>query len=289
MNATTTIKINPKSVIEMHLTNRKRVAWLKRFGPQKNRFIHLIVTVPLDLWEKAGERIRGDGTLAPLSPSGAVASHPHPHPVEHALMKAARKYLLRQGWFGEEDDRADLDELFVETIEKFVGKRVAAEKRAAKEELDKKLEERQRKEDAKDKKRKREAFRNAWISKHGSERLRKALDLGLADKCRRLFMDEYLEVEFEEGDSVPSRYWRWGKGEEEKETRNPSLEALEALEQAKNDPRIDDPVLVYLLWFEDKDEHDRRNVAAVAGRILGTRAYLNIGEIRKTWTGPEEW
>lgn len=74
------------------------------------------------------------------------------------------------------------------------------------------------------------AARDEWIRAHGSQRLRKCLDLQMADKCAGIYRSERLEIEFP-GAEFDSDKWK------ESEIRNPSLEALEALEaMRKHDP-----------------------------------------------------
>ncbi len=65
--------------------------------------------------------------------------------------------------------------------------------------------------------------RDAWIAAHGSERLRIALRLGLADKSVGVYRDERLAVELGQG-------WAWVKEAEISEAINPSLAALRALD-----------------------------------------------------------
>lgn len=64
--------------------------------------------------------------------------------------------------------------------------------------------------------------RDAWIAAHGSERLRLALRMGLADKSEGVYRDERLRHE------LPG--WRWIKEADISEAINPSLAALRELD-----------------------------------------------------------
>jgi len=104
-----------------------------------------------------------------------------------------------------------------------------------------------------------ERERAAWIAEHGSDRLRKALALGLADQVNRTYKDERLALE------RPG--WR---REEDSEDRagaiEPTEEALAALEEARK--QWPDCVLV---WLKSDlggcealaDRHLNRNVVCV--------------------------
>jgi len=123
------------------------------------------------------------------------------------------------------------------------------------------------------------AERDAWIREHGSDRLKKALELGFADQSMGLYRNERLALEYEES-------WRWHwesnqdlKDAEHKEIRNPSIEALEAYEKLLADERIPDPELIYLQWY---DSSTRYNVAAVYATVLGKLAYYFVGEVEQT-------
>lgn len=70
------------------------------------------------------------------------------------------------------------------------------------------------------------AARDSWISEHGSERLRKALALGLADSIWRSYREERLALE-------RPGWRREGDDEERGEVREPTSEALAALEEAR--------------------------------------------------------
>lgn len=71
------------------------------------------------------------------------------------------------------------------------------------------------------------AERARWIEKHGSERLRKCLALGMAAECQGVYRSERLAVEF------TGFVWDNDETKEESEIRNPSLAALTALEEAR--------------------------------------------------------
>lgn len=72
-----------------------------------------------------------------------------------------------------------------------------------------------------------ESERDAWIRAHGSERLRKCLDLGMVENCAGVYRDERLAHDY------PGWVIDCKDTEEESEIRNPSLEALAALEEAR--------------------------------------------------------
>lgn len=71
------------------------------------------------------------------------------------------------------------------------------------------------------------AQRDEWIRAHGSDRLRKILDLGYIDESRSVYRDERLALDY------PGWIVDCDATAEESEIRNPSLEALEALEEAR--------------------------------------------------------
>lgn len=73
----------------------------------------------------------------------------------------------------------------------------------------------------------REAARHAWIREHGSERLRKCLDLGMIEACHAIYLGERREHDF------PDWGFTSGDTEEGCEVRYPTLEALQALEEAR--------------------------------------------------------
>lgn len=71
------------------------------------------------------------------------------------------------------------------------------------------------------------AERDAWIRSHGSERLRKCLDLGMIETCGGIYRDERLALDF------PGWIMDGDDTEKESEIRNPSIKALAALEEAR--------------------------------------------------------
>lgn len=71
------------------------------------------------------------------------------------------------------------------------------------------------------------ADRDTWIRAHGSDRLKKCLDLGLIDKCAGVYRDERLAHDF------PGWIVDCDETAEESEIRNPSIEALAVLEEAR--------------------------------------------------------
>lgn len=70
------------------------------------------------------------------------------------------------------------------------------------------------------------AARDAWIVAHGSERLKLALSLGLADKSDGTYRDERLALEL-------GPDWRWVPEKEISDAYNPSLIGLRALQAAR--------------------------------------------------------
>ncbi|MBD3262056.1 MAG: hypothetical protein GF334_10400 [Candidatus Altiarchaeales archaeon] len=107
------------------------------------------------------------------------------------------------------------------------------------------------------------AERAEWIREHGSDRLKKALELNLLDKSDGLYKDERLGKEF------PG--WRWVEEIDEggiSEIRNPTLQALESFEEAL-EQEVEEPTLS---WLEaDKDGYKG---AVVEGVILGEWAFI---------------
>jgi hypothetical protein len=69
--------------------------------------------------------------------------------------------------------------------------------------------------------------RDAWIRAHGSDRLRKCLDLGMIETCAGIYRDERLAHDY------PGWIVDCKETAEESDIRNPSLEALSALEEAR--------------------------------------------------------
>ncbi len=104
--------------------------------------------------------------------------------------------------------------------------------------------------------------RDAWIAAHGSERLRLALRMGLADKSVGVYRDERLAAE------LPGGGWVWVKESEISEAFNPSLAALHALDAAKGSLPAAELVKVRI-----QDEGWREAIAISLPWLAGRRAF----------------
>lgn len=112
-----------------------------------------------------------------------------------------------------------------------------------------------------------------WVRDSGSERLRMALDLGLIDQSDKVYREERLRQE------RPG--WVWAHelpAHEAKQIRNPSVEAMRALAEA----RAADPAatLAYLVLRPEETEHPTAHTVqangkgpAVLARFLGAPIY----------------
>ena len=87
----------------------------------------------------------------------------------------------------------------------------------------------------------------AWIRERGSDRLRMILEEDLLDDSMAVYRDERLAVE------LPG--WEWDADGANREIRNPSMEALQALREAREEigEKVEDLELGYL-WFEPEEE-----------------------------------
>lgn len=87
--------------------------------------------------------------------------------------------------------------------------------------------------------------RAQWIGEHGSDRLKKALELDVLDTCDKLYVEERLAHE------LPA--WRLDPADSVwKDVKNPSLELLEAFEIAQDDERLRDVSLSFVVWDDQK-------------------------------------
>ena len=123
--------------------------------------------------------------------------------------------------------------------------------------------------------------RDNWIRENGSDRLKKALELGLVESCRGLYRDERLAEE------LPG--WRRDNlNSKHEDVRNPSMAALLAYEQALELDTIEDPQLVFVKWTEG--EHRCKGIAIWAkADFLDCEVYLFIGEPKRQPLRPNEW
>ena len=144
--------------------------------------------------------------------------------------------------------RQDLDQETVEAVDRLVAARVTAKAQQAEQQAAAK-----------------QVKMEEWVREHGSERLRKALALGLLDASRGAYYSERLALE------LPGYIWD-GKPEfEESEIRNPSLAALEALETAR---KVDEEAIlvkvrvpVLYAMVEPWHEAIRRDIAWANDKI----------------------
>lgn len=116
-----------------------------------------------------------------------------------------------------------------------------------------------------------EAERDAWVREHGSERLRKALELGELDCCQRAYENERLAAE------LPG--WQWDPPESRwNDPLNPSLQALEMLEKARQDGRLEDVALQFVTLGEDEAERVGlpSDSLCVVARFLGRAALIAV-------------
>ncbi len=111
----------------------------------------------------------------------------------------------------------------------------------------------------------------AWVSEHGSSRLRKAADAKLLSESLGAYRDERLGYEL--GDS-----WKWRPQKHSvKGIVNPSEDALDALLIARErDPHAN-------LWFETPTQRP-----IVASTFLGREIYAYVDEILDAWHGERD-
>jgi len=110
--------------------------------------------------------------------------------------------------------------------------------------------------------------RDAWIASHGSERLRLALELGLADASAGVYRDERLAAE------LAGSGWVWApRTIEISPAYNPSLLALRTFETVS---KASPPYPVELIKFR-AEGHWREAVAASPPWAPTRRAILPIG------------
>lgn len=68
--------------------------------------------------------------------------------------------------------------------------------------------------------------RKAWIAEHGSDRLKRAVELNLVDACDKVYREERLATEY--------KGWRWYvDGEEHLEPRNPTTAEMDLLARTR--------------------------------------------------------
>jgi hypothetical protein len=99
------------------------------------------------------------------------------------------------------------------------------------------------------------AKRAEWIRAHGSERLRKALELGLIESSLAVYREERLAHEYP-GWVIDNK-----ETEKESEIRNPSLAALAALEEARK--ISPDACLVKVRPNDDDEDHAWREAVRI--------------------------
>jgi len=122
----------------------------------------------------------------------------------------------------------------------------------------------------------REMERDVWIGVYGSDRLKAILAEGYIEQSRAVYRDERIAHD------LPG--WELGGDGEDKEIRNPTLTAIEALQEERkaNSARpieVEDLDLVYVVW-KDKDEYGdtckTHGWPCLTGEYLGWQVRLPV-------------
>ncbi len=168
----------------------------------------------------------------------------------------------------ETEDKKQVEELRPkkEEINKKTNEEIEKEEKEKSEKRKKENEEKEKKE--KEKKEKFLTEASEWVKEHGSERLQLALKNKLLGQCTGAYRTERMEFELGSGWRLvnPKLYIT--------DAINPSLEALVALENAKDNPAIEDPELAF---FTDTDEYgDEETFQGVWAIHLGREVYFRV-------------
>lgn len=238
--STLTVKATLAELIPGVYSVAERIAWIEKFGPVCDKSETAVrFTAPASEWASIGLLIREDGSVGGNGSSSTRGVNDAPaHADQIRDFLAAR--VLSDGRLMDEYDGAEIIEAVKRHEE--IKRRNAAEADAEAERRRKEHEDRQ----AADKAAKAAAQAEiaAWITAHGSERLRRCLAEGIP--CGAAYLDERIALE--------RNGWRWqadvrGDG---KEPRNPPAEAFALLDEA----RKTEPTARLTFWTAEAETDD---------------------------------